>query len=339
MPPALRPSARPRVHHEGRLQLPRRRRRRLQKTYDSMMRDAYGNICERMGLEYRTVEADSGQIGGSGYRASSWRWPRPARPSLCTASAAMRPTSRRRRAKPEPKAYRGDVAREGLHPRRPHDRRAGGVSGHATRRLCDEGVRRQGRRRARSGCCSCRATTRSTRSRSSTVIGDLRAADRRGDGRRRPASRARWARWACPRACSVAADISLQRDAQLGGRRQRGRLPLRGRPARPRLPRWMRGRICAWCARAIRARSAGCRCLRCARHRGRSDLPARRQVLPLDGRRHSWTRTARSSYFIMGCYGVGVSRTLAAVGRAAQRRCTASSGRSASRRRTCASSR
>ena len=36
----------------------------LQKTYDDMS-VAYGNICDRCGLEYRPVEADSGQIGGS----------------------------------------------------------------------------------------------------------------------------------------------------------------------------------------------------------------------------------------------------------------------------------
>lgn len=35
----------------------------LQKTYDDMS-GAYGRICERMGLNYRPVEADSGQIGG-----------------------------------------------------------------------------------------------------------------------------------------------------------------------------------------------------------------------------------------------------------------------------------
>ncbi len=35
----------------------------LQKTYDDMSA-AYGRICERCGLEYRSVEADSGQIGG-----------------------------------------------------------------------------------------------------------------------------------------------------------------------------------------------------------------------------------------------------------------------------------
>ena len=35
----------------------------LQKTYDDMS-VAYGTICERCGLEYRPVEADSGQIGG-----------------------------------------------------------------------------------------------------------------------------------------------------------------------------------------------------------------------------------------------------------------------------------
>lgn len=36
----------------------------LQKTYDDMS-GAYGRICERLGLDYRPVEADSGQIGGS----------------------------------------------------------------------------------------------------------------------------------------------------------------------------------------------------------------------------------------------------------------------------------
>lgn len=35
----------------------------LQKTYDEMS-EAYGRICERCGLEWRGVEADSGQIGG-----------------------------------------------------------------------------------------------------------------------------------------------------------------------------------------------------------------------------------------------------------------------------------
>lgn len=36
----------------------------LEKSYQQMY-DAYGRICERMGLEYRPVEADGGQIGGS----------------------------------------------------------------------------------------------------------------------------------------------------------------------------------------------------------------------------------------------------------------------------------
>lgn len=35
----------------------------LQQTYDDMS-DAYGTICDRCGLEWRAVEADSGQIGG-----------------------------------------------------------------------------------------------------------------------------------------------------------------------------------------------------------------------------------------------------------------------------------
>lgn len=37
----------------------------LDKSYQ-LMRDAYSNMCERMGLDYRIVQADSGQIGGSG---------------------------------------------------------------------------------------------------------------------------------------------------------------------------------------------------------------------------------------------------------------------------------
>ena len=36
----------------------------LDETYD-LMRDAYTNICERMGLKYRIVQADPGQIGGN----------------------------------------------------------------------------------------------------------------------------------------------------------------------------------------------------------------------------------------------------------------------------------
>ncbi len=36
----------------------------LQETYDQMM-DAYGRICDRAGLDYRPVQADPGQIGGS----------------------------------------------------------------------------------------------------------------------------------------------------------------------------------------------------------------------------------------------------------------------------------
>lgn len=36
----------------------------LQETYDTMS-EAYGRICDRLGLEWRAVQADSGQIGGS----------------------------------------------------------------------------------------------------------------------------------------------------------------------------------------------------------------------------------------------------------------------------------
>ena len=58
-------------------------RSRCRKMYDQMG-EAYGRICERCGLEYRAVDADSGQIGGKRQRASTWRLQIPAKPSWCT---------------------------------------------------------------------------------------------------------------------------------------------------------------------------------------------------------------------------------------------------------------
>lgn len=61
-PPARRPHARPRVRHEGRL-LVRRRRGGAVKSYETM-REAYKRIFTRLGLTFRIVQADSGAIGG-----------------------------------------------------------------------------------------------------------------------------------------------------------------------------------------------------------------------------------------------------------------------------------
>ena len=54
--------------------------------------------------------------------------------------------------------------------------------------------------------------------------------------------------------------------------------------------------------------------------RGRAHLPAGHEVLRRRSRRRSWTRTASSKPYEMGCYGIGITRIMAAAGRAAPRR-------------------
>ena len=61
--PAGRPVARARVHHEGRLLLPRHVED-AHREYQNMF-DAYSRIFRRCGLDFRAVEADTGAIGGS----------------------------------------------------------------------------------------------------------------------------------------------------------------------------------------------------------------------------------------------------------------------------------
>ena len=63
-PAPLRPDARPRVHHEGRLLLRRERGTTADLSYDKMYQ-AYRRIFERCGLNFRAVEADTGSIGGT----------------------------------------------------------------------------------------------------------------------------------------------------------------------------------------------------------------------------------------------------------------------------------
>ena len=63
-PPALRSFALPRVHHEGRLQLPRHPGVAAGRP-TTPWATAYGaHLRPRCGLDYRAVEADAGQIGG-----------------------------------------------------------------------------------------------------------------------------------------------------------------------------------------------------------------------------------------------------------------------------------
>ena len=63
-PPSLRRDAGARIHHEGRLFVrPRCGRVSIGRTL--AMHDAYCRTFERLGLDYRVVDADSGAIGGS----------------------------------------------------------------------------------------------------------------------------------------------------------------------------------------------------------------------------------------------------------------------------------
>ncbi len=63
-PPPLRPDARPRVHHEGRLQLRRRTRPARTRATARCTRPTRAS-SSRCGLEFVAVEADTGAIGGS----------------------------------------------------------------------------------------------------------------------------------------------------------------------------------------------------------------------------------------------------------------------------------
>ena len=63
-PAALRPDARARVHHEGRLLLPRRRARASTRPTRRCATPT-ARIFEACGLDYTVVEADTGTIGGS----------------------------------------------------------------------------------------------------------------------------------------------------------------------------------------------------------------------------------------------------------------------------------
>ncbi len=100
-----------------------------------------------------------------------------------------------------------------------------------------------------------------------------------------------------------------------GRRRQRGRrAPTRRRP-RPRLPA-RRASASPTCATPAQGdpcpRCAGTLTLRHA-HRGRPRLQARHEVLDGAWRRRSSTTRSSSTPIIMGCYGIGVNRIIAAL--------------------------
>ena len=99
----------------------------LQKTYDDMSA-AYGRICERLGLDYRPVEADSGQIGGS-VTCEFMALAEAGEAELVHCTCGYAANTEAATAWPAPPSTTCPTCRR-WPPRRAHHRRAGGIPGH-----------------------------------------------------------------------------------------------------------------------------------------------------------------------------------------------------------------
>ena len=109
-----------------------RRSTDCRRVYQAMY-DAYCRVFERCGLTFRSVEAQSGEMGGR-RAASSWPSPRSARTTSSGArTATTRPTSKRRgagahaRMRTDGSAVDGSADGGGAHARPARHRRRGGV--------------------------------------------------------------------------------------------------------------------------------------------------------------------------------------------------------------------
>ena len=127
----------------------------LQKTYEDM-NGAYARVCERCGIDYAAVEADSGQIGG-----------KVTTEFMALAEAATLPTSRPPRPAPISRCARPLPARRS-------SRLAAAPSRTSPRSSRFPPTRRSRPlpslpKTARAGSCSCPVTTRSTSAPSSTA--------------------------------------------------------------------------------------------------------------------------------------------------------------------------
>ena len=185
-PPTLRPLARPRVHHEGRLQLPRQPGVAAEdlRRHERCLRAA---SAERLGLDYRPVEADSGQIGGS-VTCEFMALAEAGEAELVPLHVRIRGQHGSRRLPGAPHRARRARNAEDSHARRAYHRRAGGIPGHS-RIVHREGARRQKR------CGRTGGAVHSRRPRAQ------RAEGRPCRGRRpRCSPTKRWKRTACPRA-------------------------------------------------------------------------------------------------------------------------------------------
>ena len=113
-----------------------------------------------------------------------------------------------------------------------------------------------------------------------------------------------------PSASSPTARVAA--DERLRLRRERGRLPPHRRQLGPRPARAARSPTSATSSPATRRPTARARSRSCAASRSGHIFQLRHQVLRSDEARPSSTRTAKPQPMEMGCYGIGVTRIVAA---------------------------
>ena len=280
------------------------------------MYDAYARIFTRMGLRFRAVDADTGAIGGS----ASHEFQVLADSGEDAIAFATAPTTRRTSSRP--RRWRRRAARPA--PAEPMQKVP--TPGQAT---CEDVAELLGLPLARTVKCLLACDADGPPLHMLLVRGDhmrqrnqdrqaprprrMALGDRSGDRRRPPAaSPATSGRSAFRRTMPLDRRPHRRRDGRLRLRRERGGLPPARRQLRPRLPRARprgrhpqrrRGRPLA-----RRQGHAGHR----ARHRGRPRLRAGRRVL-----RRRWvqlisTPPVNRGSCEMGCYGIGVTRVVAA---------------------------
>ena len=281
----------------------------LQEHYEAMSR-AYARICERLGLEFREVEADSGQIGGK-VTSEFMALAESGEAALVYCDCG----------------YAADVeAACTVVPRHPQVDGAASARARSTRPTSarSPSLRRSSTSRSTTPSRRWPASSPTARSSSSACPGTASSTRSRRDGRPRASSSstrpisprtgsrgARWARSTRPQGTLVVADRSLQTDVAWGvGANENDYHIVDAMPGRDfTVGAWADlvvaepGDICPECGGVLK----GARGIEVS------------QVFQL-GTRYSVAMGATFSDedgvdkpFLMGCYGVGVSRSLAAV--------------------------
>ena len=286
----------------------------LMKSYQAMY-DAYARIFTRLGLTFRAVEADTGAIGGfashefqvladSGEDAIAW----------CTGVAITRRTSSRpKRSRPPQRARRAAEAMAKVPtPSQSTCEEVTAAPGAAAR------AQREVPDGPRAATSVQMLLVRGDHMGNEVKIGKLpgidgwRWATRRGD-RRGDRLRARLPRPGRP-ARRRAADRRSQRrrDERLRLRRERDGLPPARRQLRPRLRASpISSPTSATSSTATRRPTARARSRSCAASRSATCSRSARAIRATWARPTS-TRTGKSHPIEMGCYGIGVTRVVAA---------------------------